>query len=186
MATLKTERPIAPAVAPVASPAAAPDLVPPLVPRRAAVGLRVLGEDLFLSGQFHRWDAAVISGPDLDVLTVRMAIDATSADLGALGDPAAPADLFTFRASGVHAVEPNLFRATGEITTAAGVRPLQTMIEVPAGHNAFFVLSFIVRPADVGFGWKELVSDVLALGGLDAERRLDPRLGVREPVLGAA
>src|SRR6185295_8614455 len=37
---------------------------------RAPVRLDIGGQGLYLSGHFHRWDAAVAIGPDLDDLTV--------------------------------------------------------------------------------------------------------------------
>ena len=163
-------------------------LTPILESRRAPVGLQVFSDDLVLSGHFHRWDAAVASGPDLDVLTVRMAVDASSPDpieaAAAEGDTVP--ELFSFHSTNVSALAPNTFRAVGELTTASGVRPFETLIEVPGGHSAFFVMSFIARAETLGFGWKELVSDVMPLGGMDAERRVDPRTGVRNPILGAA
>ena len=60
------------------------------------------------------------------------------------------------------------------------------LVEVPGGHTAFMVLSFVIRKDELGDGWKELLTAELESGGIDAERRLDPRMGVRDPELAAA
>ena len=60
------------------------------------------------------------------------------------------------------------------------------LVEVPEGHTAFLSLSFVVRKEELGAGWKELLIGGSGAGGIDAERRLDPRSGVREPELAAA
>lgn len=151
------------------------------LPRRRPVGLRVFSDDLFLCGHFSRWEAAVAMGPDLDELTVRMAVDATSAE--APEDDASGNELFTFHATEIKKRNADTHEVRGEITTSSGTRPFRTIIETPEGENAFFVMSFIARREDLGFGWKELVSDVLGLGGIEAERRQDPRMGVRDPIV---
>lgn len=120
-------------------------------------------------------------GPDLDELTVRMAVDATSADApeaDTSGD-----ELFTFHATEIRKRGGEAHDVRGEIRTMNGNRPFRMIIETPEGESSFFVLSFIARREDLGFGWKELVSDVLGLGGIEVERRQDPRMGVRDPIV---
>jgi len=152
---------------------------------RAPVWLDIGGPGIFLSGHFHRWDAAVAIGPDLDDLTVRMTIDATSP--GPLRDPRSLGpDLFSFKSARAELLIPGLYRAHGQLTTSTGSGPFHLLVEVPDDTSAFVVISFVARREDLGFGWKELVTDVFPLGGIDVERSADPWMGVRDPELAMA
>jgi len=137
-----------------------------------------------LSGRFHRWQAATTMTRDLDELSVRMAVDITSPDQ--LIEHSAQPDLFSFRSDKVVSVRSDVYLARGELVTAAGARPFEMVIDAPTGHNAFCSLSFIVRREELGEGWKELVTGGAGWSGIDAERRLDPRSGVRDLELAAA
>ena len=154
------------------------------VHERSPIDLRIHGADFFVSGHFHRWQAATTMGRDLDELSVRMAVDVTSPDQ--LTGGIAPRDLFSFHSGTVLPVRSNLYLARGELVTAAGARPFEMVVEAPEGHNAFCGLSFIVRRDELGAGWKELVTGGSGAGGIDAERLLDPRSGVRDFELAAA
>jgi hypothetical protein len=152
-------------------------------PERSPIDLRIHGADILISGHFHRWQAATTRGRDLDELSVRMAVDVTSPDQ--LVADIAPRDLFSFRSDTVLPVRSNLYLARGELVTAAGSRQFEMVIDAPEGHNAFCSLSFIIRREELGAGWNELVTGATG-GGIDAERRLDPRSGVRDIELAAA
>ena len=151
---------------------------------RSPIDLRIHGADILISGHFHRWQAATSMGGDLDELSVRMAVDITSPDQLIVGS--GQPDLFSFHSETVLPVRANLYLARGELVTAAGARDFEMVIDAPEGHNAFCSLSFIVRREELGAGWKELVTGGMGNGGIDAERRLDPRSGVRNLELAAA
>lgn len=155
---------------------------------RSPIDLSIAGNDLLLSGRFHRWQAAAITDSDLDHLSVRMAVDATSpdhlAEIYATGP--STASLLSFRSRHVERLQPLVYRAAGELTSSAGKHPLEMVVEMPDGHTSFFALSFTARKADLGDAWAELVTGGSGAGGIDAERRLDPRAGVRDPILAAA
>lgn len=155
---------------------------------RSPIDLSIAGSDILLSGRFHRWQAAAFTDSDLDQLSVRMAVDVTSPDQLAqiYGAERAASSLLTFRSKHVERVQPLVYRASGELTTSAGKHPLEMVIEMPDGHTAFLALSFAARKDDLGDAWSELVTGGSGAGGIDAERRLDPRSGVRDPVLAAA
>ena len=138
---------------------------------------------MFLSGHFHRWQTMVSRGPDLDVMSVRMAVDATSPDQLTATD--AGRDLFSFTSTSVTKLDENVYRAEGTLETSAGHHPFGMMIEAPREHNAFFALGFSGRREVLGNVWTELLA-ASGVGDLDAERRLDPRAGVRDPELAAA
>jgi hypothetical protein len=156
-----------------------------VLPRsRSPVDLQIHGADIFVSGHFHRWQASTSMGRDLDEVSVRMAIDVTSPDQLTV-DPA-ERDLFSFRSETVLPLRSNLYLARGQLVTPAGERPFDLVVEAPEGHNVFCSLSFIARKEDLGDSWKELATGGSGAGGIDAERLLDPRSGVRDPVLAAA
>lgn len=152
--------------------------------KRSPIDLRIHCADIMLSGRFHRWQATAFTGGDLDEASVRMAVDSTSPD-HLPGDLDAP-DLFSFRSNRVERVNPALFRAGGQLATSTGTHPFDMQIELPEGHNAFFAVSFTAKKQVLGAAWGELVTGGSGSGGIDAERRLDPWAGVRDPDLAAA
>jgi len=146
---------------------------------RSPIDLRIQGEDLFVSGRFHRWQATVSLGSDLDRLTAQIAIDATSPDNLTAGVREEDPNLFAFHSHEVTRTEEGAYRAVGRLVTSAGDFPLSLDIQVPEGHTAFFMLVAKLDRETVGAGWSELVTGSGA-GGIDAERLLDPRTGVRD------
>jgi hypothetical protein len=154
--------------------------------KRSPIDLRIQGDDIFLSGHFHRWQSAVSMGPDLDELSVRLAVDVTSPDQLTV-DPEEQ-DLFSFRSTEVTKLLPHTFRVQGKLTApdGQGASPFGMLVEVAEGHNAFIALSFVARKDELGPSWMELVTAGVGAGGIDAERLLDPRAGVRDPELATA
>jgi polyisoprenoid-binding protein YceI len=150
---------------------------------RSPIDLRIKGEDLFVSGRFHRWQATVALGSDLDQLVAQIAIDATSPD--SLTDGKDEQNLFAFSSHEVTAQGEGTYRAKGRLTTSAGDFPLTLDIQIPDGHTAFFMIAAKLDRETVGDGWSELVTGSGA-GGIDAERLLDPRTGVRDLPVAAA
>lgn len=138
-----------------------------------------------MSGRFHRWQATVALGSDLDQLVAQIAIDATSPDdlLGGAGRD--EQNLFSFRSTEVTRTEGGTYRAVGRLSTTAGDFPLTLDVQVPDGHTAFFLVAGKLDRETFGEGWAELVTGSGA-GGIDAERLLDPRTGVRDLPVAAA
>lgn len=154
-------------------------------PKRSPIDLRIHGDDMLLSGRFHRWQATAFTDADLDELSVRMAIDSTSPDqLTLVSDD--DHDLFSFHSADVRRESASLYKARGGLTTATGTHPFEMHIEVPEGHNAFFAIKFVARKAVLGDSWAELVIGGSSGGGIDAERRLDPWAVVLNSELAAA
>jgi len=152
---------------------------------RSPIELRIHGEDIFVSGRFHRWQATVSMGSDLDQLAAQIAIDATSPDNLTSGVHEDEQNLFAFRSQKVKATGDGNFRAQGRLTTPTGDFPLTLDVQVPDGHTAFFLISGKLNRPTIGDGWSELVTGSGA-GGIDAERLLDPRTGVRDLPVAAA
>lgn len=151
---------------------------------RLPIDLRIHGGDLLLSGHFHRWQATAFTSGDMDVLSVRLAIDSTSPDQ--LNQHEGGNDLLSFRSSHVEQLQPLLYRAYGELSTSTGTHPFALHVELPEGHNAFFAVSFEASKEVLGDAWWELVTGGGGAGGIEAERLLDPRSVVRIPELAAA
>lgn len=152
--------------------------------KRPPIDLRIHGGDLLLSAHFHRWQATAFTSGDLDLLSVRLAIDSTSPDQ--LNQLDGEENLFSFRSSHVEQLQPFLYRAYGELLTTTGVHPFALHVELPEGHNAFFAISFEASKEVLGEAWWELVTGGGGAGGIEAERLLDPRSAVRVPELAAA
>ncbi|HEY4184367.1 MAG TPA: YceI family protein [Polyangia bacterium] len=147
---------------------------------RSPIELRIHGEDIFLSGRFHRWQAQVSLGSDLDELSAQIAIDATSPDNLMVSEDENERNLFSFRSTSVTGVADNGYKAEGELVTSVGATPYHLSIMVPEGHTAFFLVTLKLRKEQVDPAhWSELVTGSGA-GGIDAERLLDPRTGVRD------
>jgi hypothetical protein len=145
---------------------------------RSPIDLRIHGDDVFLSGTFHRWQATASSGPDLDLVSVHMAVDATSP--GQLTVDPDEHKLFSFSSKTVSKLSSNVYSAEGKMTTVSGDQAMDLLIEVPEGHNSFFALAFVARKQFLGDAWKELIGRAGA-GGIDAERLLDPLASLRPP-----
>ena len=152
---------------------------------RSPIDLRIQGEDIFVSGRFHRWQATVALGSNLDQLVAQIAIDATSPDNLTSGAHEDEQNLFAFTSHEVTRTTEGSYRATGRLTTTAGEFPLTLDIQVPEGHTAFFLIAGKLDRQSIGEGWSELVTGSGA-GGIDAERLLDPRTGVRDLPVAAA
>jgi hypothetical protein len=155
--------------------------------RRSPIKLRIHGENIFLSGRFHRWQCAVALGNDLDEMSVRMAVDVTSPDhLNHVDDT--DEELLSFHSASVTPVTGNgsVSLARGELATPAGTRDFEMLLETPEGHTPFLGLSFVIRKDELGSAWKELVTGGSGAGGIDAERLLDPWSAVINPAIAAA
>jgi hypothetical protein len=152
--------------------------------KRSPIDLRIHGEDVFITGRFHRWQATSATGKDLDEVSINMAVDVTSPDH--LARDQEQSELLSFRADELLKLQASVYMARGELTTTAGTRSFQMLVEIPEGHTAFLSLAFVIRREEMGPGWKELVTGGSGAGGIDAERRLDPWLGVRDLQLAAA
>jgi hypothetical protein len=150
---------------------------------RSPIELRIQSDDVFLSGSFHRWQANAASGPDLDMVSVNLAIDATSPDR--LSAHAREHHLFSFTSKKLHKLGDNVFSAEGLMTTDAGEQPCDVLVEIPDGHTAFVALAFVVKKEFLGEGWQE-ITGAAGMGGIDAERSLDARTGLRGMELAAA
>jgi hypothetical protein len=150
---------------------------------RSPISLRIHGDELFLSGAFHRWQAAASSGPDLDLVSVHIAVDATSPDQLTV-DPREH-HLLSFASKKVTKLGQSVFSAEGVMKIDAAEQPCDVLVEIPEGHNSFFALAFVVRKEFLGAAWHQLVGRA-GTGGIDAERLLDPRAGLRGMELAAA
>lgn len=150
---------------------------------RSPISLRIHGDEVFLSGAFHRWQAAASSGPDLDLVSVHIAVDATSPDQLTV-DPREH-HLFSFASKKVTKLGQNVFSAEGIMKIDRAEQPCDVLVEIPEGHNSFFALAFVVRKEFLGAAWHQLVGRS-GTSGMDAERLLDPRAGLRGMELAAA
>jgi hypothetical protein len=119
------------------------------------IALDIAGGDLMLRGRFNVWQSGFWSGPDLDRVGIRLAIDATSA--GAQAQVAEP--LFSFHSRSVEAKNSGEHVARGTFSGSQGSRPLELVIETPPGHTALFVLSFAADRRDFGDGWGEVLAN---------------------------
>lgn len=154
---------------------------PPLP--RSPIELRIQSGEVFLSGSFHRWQANAASGPDLDMVSVRLAVDATSPD--SLVPHPRDHHLFSFESKQVRKLGENVFSAEGVMTTDGGEQRCDMLVEIPEGHTAFVALAFVVKKDFLGDGWRE-ITGAAGMGGIDAERSLDARTGLRGMELAAA
>jgi hypothetical protein len=124
-------------------------------PRRS-VDLDIAGEDFMLQGHFSDWESGLAVGPDLDRVSVRLAIDATSAR-----QPVAGPSLFAFHSRRVESRGPGSYRAIGTFTGPLGARTLEVLVESPPGHTALILVTFVAKKQDFGPGWHDLIANVV-------------------------
>ncbi|HEY4396018.1 MAG TPA: hypothetical protein VGP64_18265 [Polyangia bacterium] len=124
---------------------------------RPNLDLDVGGGDFLLRGRFADWESGLAFGPDLDRVTVRLAIDATSG-------VASGRDLFHFYSRAVEPFGHGAYRAVGTFAGAEGARPGEMLIESPLGHTALIAVTFDARKGDFGEGWHDLIQNSVPLG----------------------
>jgi hypothetical protein len=144
------------------------------------IALDVVGGDLMLRGRFNVWESGFSSGPDLDRLGIRLAVDATSVG----GEE--PAPLFAFHSRSVSARGSGEHLARGTFTGPRGSRPLELTVETPPGHTALFVLSFAVDKREFGDGWGDVLANQGAPAAEDSKPVRAAHAWLTTPVLAAA
>lgn len=128
--------------------------LPELGRSRPSVDLDVAGSDFLLRGKFEDWESGLAFGPDLDRVSVRLAVDATSGVKSS-------ASLFAFHSRNVQAEGNGSYRAIGTFTGAQGARPTEMLIENPPGHTALVALTFTAKKQDFGDGWHDLIQNAV-------------------------
>ena len=163
--------------------------------RGRSINLDISGPGLMLSGRFSDWESGVSMGPDLDQLSVRLAIDATSAltarGWAPPGRDAAPADdqrgdLFSLRSRQATPTAPGVYHVEGELTGAAGTRTIEAQVETSIEHSAVFLLSFQARKSDFGAGWTHLLSNLVSFRPRDDGPSMPAYAWLTVPQLAAA
>ena len=124
---------------------------------RPNLDLDVGGGDFLLRGRFADWESGLAFGPDLDRVSVRLAIDATSG-------VASGRDLFHFYSREVEPFGHGAYRAVGTFTGAEGARPGEMLIESPLGHTALIAVTFDARKEEFGEGWHDLIQNAVPFG----------------------
>lgn len=149
---------------------------------RRGIALDVAGADLMLRGRFSDWESGLSSGPDLDKVRVRLAIDATSV----AGDDTEP--LFTFHSRRVELTGPGTYLAQGTFRRPDGeARDVEVTVEAPPGHTPLFVVSFAADKSDLGDGWSRLVENVIPFTSVeDGQPVRQAHAWLTTPVLAAA
>ena len=117
----------------------------------------VQGGDFLLRGRFADWESGLAFGPDLDRVSLRLAIDATSG-------VSTGRDLFHFRSREVEPFGRGAYRAVGTFTGAEGARPGEMLIESPLGHTALIAVTFDARKEEFGEGWHDLIQNAVPFG----------------------
>jgi hypothetical protein len=150
----------------------------------AAIELDITGKGLMLSGRFEDWESGVMMGPDLDQLQVRLAIDATSVNVGTGRSAELP--LFSFRGRNASPVGKGVYQVDGAFTGAAGEHPLQVQLETLAEHSALFLMSFEAKKSDFGPFWTQLLSNVVPFAARAGEPTKPAHAWLKVPELAAA
>jgi hypothetical protein len=125
---------------------------------RPSVDLDVGGGDFMLRGKFADWASGLAFGPDLDRVSVRLAIDATSG-------VSSGGDLFAFYSRSVEPFGHGAYRAVGTFSGAEfKERPGEILIESPPGHTALIAVTFDARKEEFGDGWHDLIQKAVPFG----------------------
>lgn len=129
--------------------------------QQPSIQVEIRHPDLYLDGDFTSWQSAVVMGPDMDELTIRLMVDAT-----ATWHPWAGRSprLFSFRGTSVEQIDGGSYRVTGELRAGGHVREMDVIVDTPPFHAPQFGLRFVADKVDLGAGWTEL----LAAAGISA------------------
>ena len=131
---------------------------PELSRSRRNIELDIVGSDFLLRGQFEDWESGLAFGPDLDRVSVRLAIDATSGVRSG-------SSLFSFYSRDVKPEGMGSYRAAGTFTGPDGAKPVEMLIENPPGHTALVALTFSAKKQDFGEGWHDLIQNEVPFVG---------------------
>jgi hypothetical protein len=126
-------------------------------PARRSIDLDIAGEEFMLQGRFSDWESGLAFGPDLDRVSVRLVIDATSARATVTEGPS----LFAFHSRTVEATGEGAYRAIGTFTGPTGSKAVELYVESPLGHTAVAVVTFSAKKQDFGDGWRDLIENVV-------------------------
>jgi polyisoprenoid-binding protein YceI len=126
-------------------------------PPRRSIDLDIAGEEFMLQGRFSDWESALAFGPDLDRVSVRLVVDATSARTTVSEGPS----LFAFHSRTVETTGEGAYRVLGTFTGPEGSKPVELSVESPLGHTAVAVLTFSAKKQDFGEGWRDLIENVV-------------------------
>ena len=155
----------------------------PRVPASAgAVGLSVVGGDLLLRGRFARWLPLVLANAPTDDghATAQILFDVTSNR----SQPRSKhdRDLFTFSATSVKPAGPHAYTLKGPLRADGKSRTAEALLQSPAAHTPFFVITFAIDREGFGGLWSTLEEMVARPG----QTELHPEAWLREPELAAA
>jgi hypothetical protein len=146
-----------------------------------AIGLRIAGADLLLSGRFEQWvPLALAEGKEEGA--VQLLLDVTSTPRGRRNDGR---ELFSFSSTEVEAVAPQQYRAKGKLRSGGVTRAAEALLHSPVGHTPFFIMTLPIDRAHFPDLWTEM-EDRAAAAQDSADKDLRPRAWLRVPELAAA
>jgi len=146
-----------------------------------AIGLRIAGADLLLSGRFEQWVPLAVAESKSEG-AVQVLIDVTSTGRRS---ESPGRELFTFTSRDVESVAPQQYRAKGQLRADGVSRPAEALLHSPFGHTPFFIMTLPIDREHFPELWTAMEDRAAAAQGND-DKELRPRAWLRVPELAAA
>jgi len=142
------------------------------------IELAIRGADLVLAGRFEHWVPVALEtgGGESEA---QVLFDVTSP--GPANDGG---ELFSFIGSEVQRLAEQAYLVKGQLRRGDVERPVDALVQAPAGHSPFASVTFRVDEAAFPEVWDELTGRLQARPAADEEVR--PRAWLLAPVLAAA
>ena len=169
---------------------------PPIAPADQAIGLRIAGADLLLSGRFGQWmplvlaDGSAVTGAapandsDSGLATAQVLFDVTSNRTAprTTGAAPVPGDLFSFTATDVESMGKQAYKLKGKLRAEGKTAEVEALLRSPKAHTPFFVIVFRFDQQRFPGLWSALEARVEDGGAGE----LRPTAWLRPPDLAAA
>lgn len=147
------------------------------------IHVSVAGEDLVLEGRFDHWLPVAMEGTSPDEGAVQLFFDVTGMAPPESVPDAAP-DLFSFTATSTTQIGPFAFLAHGVMKHGEAQRGIQAVIQTPAAHTPYFVITFAIDRRRFTEVWDQLQVVVERRAG--TETQMYPRAWLKVPELALA
>lgn len=160
-----------------------PELLPPQTPIESRpILLDIAGEELVLRGRFDHWVPVATESVSADEGAAQFFLDVTA--VARPSGHGSAEDLFSFRSREVERIGPHAFRAGGQMQQGDAVAEIQAVVQSPAAHTPFAIITFTVDRRVLGDLWAQVETAVGARTE-DGEEKV-PRAWLRPPTLALA
>jgi hypothetical protein len=148
--------------------------------RTPPIRLSLAGDELMVSGRFDHWAPLALEGGPTGDGAAQIFFDVT----GMAGPRDLDDELFSYAAHGVQKIGTLAYAAKGVMKRGDVEIPVEAVVQTPAAHTPFLVVTFSIPRETFPELWDQLAAMVAAQQ--DTSINMSPRAWLRAPTLAAA